>query len=73
MCYSHSSHEEVLEQFTDAPYKAGTFIMVIYHTKDYQSSLLTLHIGWYMHYSRSSLKELPESFTDAPCSSDVFH
>ena len=37
----HSLHEELpdLEQFTDAPYKAGMFS---HHTKSYHSSLLML-------------------------------
>ena len=41
--YGRSSHEELQEQFTDTPYKAGTCITVVYHTKNYQSSLLRLH------------------------------
>ena len=39
-----SSHEELPEQFTDAPYKAGMGVMVIYHMKNYQRSLLGLYI-----------------------------
>ena len=33
------SHKQLPEQFTDTPYKAGTYV---HYTKNYQNSLLTL-------------------------------
>ena len=42
--YGHSSHEELPEQFTDAPYMAGTCVTVVHQTKNYQHSLLALYI-----------------------------
>ena len=53
-------HEELPEQFTDAPYKAGTCITVVHHIKNYLRSLLVLYIGWYVRYGRSSHEELQE-------------
>ena len=46
---------------TDSPYKAG---VCIHHTKDYQSSFLTLLIRLVL-YVCSSHEELPEYFADA--------
>ena len=55
-----SSHKQLPEQFTDIPYKANTHV---HHTNSYHSSLLMLHIGWYVC---SSHEGLPEQFTDTP-------
>ena len=37
-------HEELPEQFTDTPYKAGTCTTVVRHMKNYLRSLLALYI-----------------------------
>ena len=41
MRYGCSSHKELQEQFTDVPYKAGTCVTVVHHTKNYQSTSVT--------------------------------
>ena len=70
MRYSRSSHKELQEQFTDAPYKASTCVMVVHHTKNYQNSLLRLYADWAgndMTFIAQDLKDTSTSLTSCLC------